>query len=634
MVWLSKLSVRRRLVLALSVIAMFTLTAALVATYTFLSHREKLQRVIEGEIPTLLIASEMSRAGESIASSAAPVASANNLLDVQAVTEQVLDRFAWMDSLIADLKHRGADPQRLTQLQDERVKVTENYLALEAAVKTLIYVRENNNKQRALFSKLIRERAKAGVAGSTSNTALAELQVIDRAAALHLAEALVAPDNSGLVSGRKSFAELQDRLAALSSTYDAAELVRISRGVNDFAVQAKQYLEGRAEEKRLTFTANNFVDGHRYLSDRLNVAVADLVRFHQQRIDRTSAAADETMVLSGAILAVLALLSISAVVAAAWNFDRSIAGRLRHLQAAMRNIAAGSRTAPVPQGKTDEIGEMEQSLTSFVNTLKKQETALVDARNEAVAANRAKSKFLTNMSHELRTPLQAIIGFSEIIRTGALGQASPKRYADYAADIHDSGKYLLDLINDILDLARIESGKTIVRDSAVNVASAVEDSVRLLEQQAKDADIALSMEVSQGLPSLRADPRMLVQICTNLITNAIHFTQPGGEIVVHGLVDELGRLQLKVMDNGLGMTPGDIDNALAPFEYPEDERPDDRLGPGLGMPLTAELVRLHGALLDIDSKPGTGTTIIVTFPADRVRQTSRPNLTVVDGGGT
>ena len=628
---LSKLSVRRRLVLALSVIAMFTLSAALVATYTFLSHREKLNRVIETEIPTLLIASEMSRVSETIASSASPVVNAINLLDVQAVSEQVLDRFAWMDSLVADLKHRGADPDRLKQLQDERIKVTENYLALEAAVKTLIYVRDKNNKQRAEFSKLIRQRAEAGVIGNGGKTAIAELQVIDRAAALHLAEALVAPDSSGLVSGKKSFEKLQDRLSALSTTYDAAELVRLSRGVNDFALQAKQYLEGRAEEKRLTFAANNFVDGHRYLSDRLNVAVADLVRVHRQRIDKTAAADDETLAYSGTILAILALLSITAVVAAAWNFDQNIAGRLQRLQQAMRNIAAGSRTAPESQGHGDEIGEMEQSLSSFVDTLKKQETALVEARNEAVAANRAKSKFLTNMSHELRTPLQAIIGFSEIIRTGALGPTSPKRYADYAADIHDSGKYLLDMINDILDLARIESGKTIVRDSAVNVASAVEDSVRLLEQQAKDADIALSKDVSQGLPSLRADPRMLMQICTNLITNAIHFTQPGGEIVVNALVDELGRLQLKVTDNGLGMTPGDIDNALAPFEYPDDARPDDRMGPGLGMPLTAELVRLHGALLDIDSKPGTGTTILVTFPADRVRQSSRPNLTVVDG---
>ena len=159
-------------------------------------------------------------------------------------------------------------------------------------------------------------------------------------------------------------------------------------------------------------------------------------------------------------------------------------------------------------------------ITDHMQAEEDRRVALIDAEQ----ANQAKSEFLATMSRELRTPLNAILGFSEIIRSGAMGPTQPARYSDYANDIHESGQYLLNLINDIFDLAKIEEGKIEVKDGPVSITGCIKDAIRLISNEARDAHISITTDVPASVPPLRADSRMLVQICTNLLSNAVKFT--------------------------------------------------------------------------------------------------------------
>jgi signal transduction histidine kinase len=248
------------------------------------------------------------------------------------------------------------------------------------------------------------------------------------------------------------------------------------------------------------------------------------------------------------------------------------------------------------------------------------ELTLMTAKEQADFANRSKSEFLANMSHELRTPLNAIIGFAEIIKGEMFGPAGQPQYVEYARDIYDSGELLLSLINDILDMSKIEAGKRTLSETVLNVERVVESVVRLVAARAKAGKLHLHFNVAKDLPALRGEEKALKQILTNLLTNAIKFTPEGGDVSLTAGLDESLRIFIRVEDSGIGMAPDDIPVALAPFGQIESVLSRKNQGTGLGLPMTVALAELHDGKLDLKSKLGAGTTATVTFPADRVVQ--------------
>lgn len=244
---------------------------------------------------------------------------------------------------------------------------------------------------------------------------------------------------------------------------------------------------------------------------------------------------------------------------------------------------------------------------------------LAKARDMAQEASKAKSDFLANMSHELRTPLNAIIGFSDMIGAEALGPIMPKKYGDYVVDIHKSGMHLLNLINNLLDLAKIEAGKQDLVETNVLIGEAVETALRLIQTQARKAEIGLNTEIDETL-SLFADEHGIAQMLTNLLSNAVKFTPPGGTVTAFAHTIGEGGLALGVKDTGIGMEPEEVSRALEPFVQVAHIATVEGWGSGLGVPLVKALIELHGGTFHIESHKGVGTCAWGEFPAHRTRK--------------
>jgi signal transduction histidine kinase len=240
--------------------------------------------------------------------------------------------------------------------------------------------------------------------------------------------------------------------------------------------------------------------------------------------------------------------------------------------------------------------------------------------DQAKEANKAKSAFLANMSHELRTPLNAIMGFSEVMKDEHLGQVHNPRYLGYAADIHSSGRYLLGIINDILDLSKIEAGKMSVENAEqFPLRHSLEGSLAMVSDLGEKYGVHVIGELPPDHVQLVAVDRMIRQIMINLLGNAIKFTPIGGSVRVSGAALDCGGYAVTVQDSGIGMTEDEITQAMTPFGQVENKMTATHNGTGLGLPLAKAMLELHDGTLAISSMPGRGTRIVLNFPASRIR---------------
>ena len=261
---------------------------------------------------------------------------------------------------------------------------------------------------------------------------------------------------------------------------------------------------------------------------------------------------------------------------------------------------------------------------ALIAELEEEKSISDNARAQAEAANIAKSRFLATMSHELRTPLNAILGFSEVMHTELLGPLQNSTYKDYAGSIHESGSHLLNLINEILDLSRIEAGKYELTEEAVHLADIVDDCWRLLKLRADGKSQTVAFDIDASLPGVWADARASRQICLNLLSNALKFTPRGGLITVSVVMTVEGGQSLAVKDNGPGIPAAEIHKVMQPFGQGSLAHQSAEGGTGLGLPIIKGLIELHGGAFELKSELRKGTTAEVRFPSGRVLPVTGP----------
>lgn len=323
------------------------------------------------------------------------------------------------------------------------------------------------------------------------------------------------------------------------------------------------------------------------------------------------------------IAAVTALILLFLASVLSWSLQGLISNPIRRLSRTMQRVASDADySARVARQGNDEIGTLISCFNDMLSRIQQHEASLKTARYEAEAANRAKSAFLATMSHELRTPLNAVLGFSEIMTSEAFGPLGSPNYREYARDIHDSGAHLLRIINDVLDLSKVEAGRFELNRCLIDFGEAVDAALRFVRERGKRAGLTVVGQVEPELPAVSADERLVRQCLLNLLSNAIKFTPAGGTVMVSVRGERDDCVAVSVSDNGIGIAESDIPKALTPFSQADNAYTRQQEGTGLGLPLVKSFVELHGGSFTIRSAVGVGTTITLRFPT----QTAQPQV--------
>jgi signal transduction histidine kinase len=309
-----------------------------------------------------------------------------------------------------------------------------------------------------------------------------------------------------------------------------------------------------------------------------------------------------------------------------WQADRGFFGDVdpqaevaRRLEQFFRDVPA-VRERVTPSGRTLQIRRSAMpdgavvSVYSDVTELRAGERKLLQARSQAELANHSKSEFLANMSHELRTPLNAIIGFTEIISQELFGPVANEKYLEYIKDVHASSLHLLSIINDVLDMSKIEAGKLDLQKEAVTLQNVIADVIRIVHERAASRAITLSSRSADEPVAIWADERALKQIFLNLLSNAIKFSREGGEVHIRVRAEQADFAVIEVEDHGIGMDQDELERAMQPFGQAKPTTTRNFGGTGLGLPITKGLVEAHDGTLTISSRAGEGTTVRVALP--------------------
>lgn len=301
----------------------------------------------------------------------------------------------------------------------------------------------------------------------------------------------------------------------------------------------------------------------------------------------------------------------------AWYLSRRLAAPIEKVAEAARIAGAGNldaRLELVPGGTPNEIRDMAQAFNQMLHELQVSNERLVRAADEAEATSKAKSHFMANMSHEFRTPLNAIMGYADAMRSHVFGPLGDPRYQDYAGNVHDAGAHLLRLVEEILELTRIEAGRMNLQIASTPVSDCVAFAVELLAQKALEGGIDVQTDLADDLPLLQTDGGKLRQALLNLLSNAIKFTHPGGFARIEATSDTEWAVVIRVIDNGVGISPSDVPEVMKPYGKVANAFAGNQGGTGLGLPLTRELTELMGGEFSLGHIDGGGTVATIRLP--------------------
>jgi len=435
------------------------------------------------------------------------------------------------------------------------------------------------------------------------------------------------------------------RYARLQARIPAGDrmLVDIGRAVDDqytridrLLAEIKQSASG-ARESDAVANISDFLIIHREVARRMisgesqgTVVLSTLLAHYQQLqsyvvelAERTVSSAQDTATSTteqvtrlSRMLAVGAVVAIVVAVILTLVIGRAISRPITEMINALNQVVGGNFDVKVSgTERRDEIGDMARAAQRFAAVsleLQQREQALREAREHAEAASAMKSAFLANMSHELRTPLNAIIGFSDVLGERYFGELTEKQ-AEYVRDISESGKHLLALINDILDLSKIEAGKLELELSEFDVLAATQHALTLLKERAHRHGVQLELDIDPAVGAIQADERKVKQILLNLLSNAVKFTPEGGRVTVHGR-QRNAVIEIAVSDTGPGIAPEDQGAVFEEFRQVGGDSERKAEGTGLGLPLAKRLVELHGGEMWLRSALGEGSTFGFSLP--------------------
>lgn len=673
-------SIQKKLLAAFLLVAAMSVGSAAVAWLSVADSTAKLERVVENDLRAVAVAQGLandvavfSTATRGFAHVRSQSESARLVSDLEEHLEAMSDRIELLDSLgfdaasIATLRARitglsvNLDIQRRLSAasiaEDERL--SEAVSALWVAHRRFIEVAQprieagygalliqGNRIITDLRDAATIEEGRDGIVDTVSriglDTLINRLAVESRAnleivSAAHLVvgllnEAANAADASRVHELRAQFSAAQGWLRRMQTDLGEAEpagqqILEQAAPIFAFGTGVQSIFQLRLNQLGWEGSLARAASQSQHLASGLSSHVSSLVARASETAGTASTELSDSLWRARVVQTIAAALAVAVALLVGWGYvGRRVIGRLGALRSAMERQAQG-QAAPIPVDGVDEIGAMARALTSFVDQRRQAEVALRVAKFEAEQANKAKSTFLAAMSHELRTPLNAVLGFSEMIRDRYYGPIGDVRYSEYAGDIYASGRYLLDLINDILDIAKIEAGKMTIAPEPIELSDLVSAALRLVGERAERSAVSLSTQLADGIPVLLADPRAIKQVLFNLLSNAIKFTDSGGQVAVQADSDAAGEwVEISVRDTGCGIPADMIETVFRPFERVDNGfDPSTERGTGLGLPLAKGLVELHGGTIAIASTVGAGTTVTVRLPtAARVPVTAQP----------
>lgn len=634
-------SILTKATIAIGVLTSATLIACAVGVFAFNHLRDVVPRFAESEAENLATVQRLTSDVGNLAGIAPQFASARTLTTLSTINDSVHDTvkqfYSTLDTLSEGLTGETLENAQIVRQTGQSLE--ETLISLDHLVTRKIETQARfDNGVRSLWA--LHEKLECALIFDPESDPICkgeltsgQLSVAGRGWLITAHEVsekfrqyAVSRSRPGARRIERGLDQLVEALHQQTATLPAADATRMSRlstgmtalfdgpggliGITRDLVVLERQLTGRVNKSK--YAASKFISAMTTLVSSVREDTAERKQALTKLLDK---------LIIALLVIVVACITLAAL--GFMFFKNQIILRLVSLQSAVQAGVDGVSAVDYPHDDKDEIGKLGQAYSYFVDEIESREDSLRRERDvaqrmasKAESASQAKSMFLANMSHELRTPLNSIIGFSQIMSDGTYSKFDAK-FAGYAKDINYSGQHLLDVINDILDISKIEAGEIELDEAEVDIGEVVETSMKMVQVRFENKNQRVLADISSGMPGLRGDGRLLRQVMVNLLSNAIKFTPEGGDIRINVNVDGQGRIVLTVEDTGIGIAHEDIPKALEPFSQVRTGSDITHDGTGLGLSLSRQLVELHDGTLSIDSEVGAGTVVTISLPPAR-----------------